>query len=202
MTKSKKIAVLLLAAGESKRLGQPKQLLKDKNSVTLIERIIKTVSAAQIAENIYVVTGAKHDSIENAIEKFNKIIIRNEQWREGIGASIKRGIEFIEQNDDQAQGVLIVLCDQPFISPEHLQTIYNTFHKNANSIVCTTYGAVKGVPAIFCRKFFDALKSLEGDVGARHVIKKNLSDVVEIRFEKAAFDIDSAESFEQFLRSD
>ena len=184
------IGCLILAAGSSSRLGSPKQLLK-YNQKTLIENSISAVLTAGISP-LYVVLGSDFELIRDAIRDFPVKIIYHGTWQEGIGSSIRTGISYME-NENHFDAILIMLCDQPYISSGHLKDLIKAFSQEQKSIIATGYGNHTGVPALFDCKIFRSLKELTGDKGAKDIINKNCNDVCVINFEQAAVDIDRPE---------
>ncbi len=189
------LAILILAAGESKRLGSAKQLL-DWNGETLLQKSISTAQqlSSHCSTEIYVVLGARYDELLQHITNNNIAICKNERWFTGIGSSIHCGIEVIIANGG-ADSVLIMLCDQPFITSEHLQKLIELYSSLGKGIVSTNYSGINGVPAILGRKYFDDLFALRGEQGAKRLIQKYASDVESITFEDATIDIDTMEDY-------
>jgi molybdenum cofactor cytidylyltransferase len=183
-------ACLILAAGSSSRLGRPKQLLKHKQE-TLIEKAISTVLAANISQ-VYVVLGSDFEIVRNTISHLPVHVIHHQAWQEGIGSSIRKGINFIEKGN-YVDAILIMLCDQPRINSDHLNALIQSYSKQNKSIIATGYGQHAGVPALFDRKIFPFLKELKGDSGAKSIINKNSKDVFVVNFEQAGIDIDTPE---------
>ncbi len=195
------LGILILAAGESKRLGSPKQLL-DWNGETLLQKSISTAkelsSNLHIQSNIYIVLGAKYEELVQKIHDDTVVICHNEQWFTGIGSSIQCGMEAITTNVN-VDSVLIILCDQPFITSEHLQKLVEQFSLSSKGIIATGYSGINGVPAIFSKKYFAELLMLRSEQGAKKLIEKNLSDFVTIIFEDAKIDIDTMEDYNNAL---
>jgi molybdenum cofactor cytidylyltransferase len=184
------IACLILAAGSSSRLGSPKQLLEYKQK-TLTEHAISTTLAAGISQ-VYVVLGYAFEAIRDTISHLPVHIIHHQAWKEGIGSSIRTGTNFIEK-ENHFDAILIMLCDQPHISSDHLIALVQGYSRQNKSIIATGYGRHAGVPALFDQKIFPSLKELKGDSGAKNIISKNREDVFLINFEQAGIDIDTPE---------
>jgi molybdenum cofactor cytidylyltransferase len=186
------IAAIILAAGESRRLGQPKQLLAYRGQ-TLLERAIRLANEAG-ASPVLVVLGANFATISAAIRSSNAIQVHNDRWRQGIASSIEAGIRALSVCALEAEGVLLMGCDQPRLTAEHLRALITAFtHQSAAVIAASTYGGVRGVPAVFPRVTFAELHSLRGDKGARSVIESELCPVVAKEFPGGEVDIDSPE---------
>ncbi len=184
-----KISILILAAGSSSRLGQPKQLVEFEGQ-TLIERT--THIALSVSEEVLVVLGANSDLIKPKLEAFsNQItIIDNPDWNEGMGTSISLGVEILAPKSD---AILILLADQPLISQVLLQNMMQTFAEKEMPIVACDYGNQLGVPILFDKAFFPELKHLKGEQGAKSFLKKYVEKISSIEFEGGIFDIDTPE---------
>lgn len=165
MKNSTNLAVLILAAGRSSRLGQPKQLVKYK-SKTLLEHSCE--NALKVSKDVFVVLGEKYDECKNKLENIDVNIIYNEEYKKGLSTSIKSGIKQLEAYDK----VLIMLCDQPFIPLSHFQNLVKEEIKH-NKIIASLYENNLSVPAIFPKRFYSQLLSLSGDKGAKAVILNN-----------------------------
>ncbi len=185
------VAAIVLAAGASRRLGQPKQLLM-LNGETLLERALR-VSKEAGATPVVVVLGAHHDAIRAAVQFEDAVVLVNEDWEKGLATSIHAGLRAVEMAAN-IDGVLLLSCDQPRLTPDHLRSMIARFEDEfAPTIIASTYGEVKGVPAIFPRKAFPALRALDGDRGARGVILRPPCAVIALPFEGGEVDIDLPE---------
>ena len=123
--KKNNIAIIILAAGSSSRLGRPKQLL-ELNGKTLLQKSIET--ALNVSINVTVVLGANENLVRPTISGFPINIILNENWISGMSGSIQTGMSALKNNEFQA--VLIMLCDQPFINASILKGMIEVFEKN------------------------------------------------------------------------
>lgn len=178
------IAAVLLAAGGSSRLGRSKQLL-EIDGQSLVRRV-----AAQLLDLVpdtTVVTGAERAAVERELHGLPVKQIHNEQWRDGMGASIARGMSNLETG---APAVLIMLVDQYALRPEELRRLITAWRNEPDRIVASRWDGAFGPPAIFPRVFFDRLKQLTGDTGARGLLAEHRSAVRFIDIPGAAFDID------------
>jgi molybdenum cofactor cytidylyltransferase len=191
-----KLSILILAAGNSSRLGHPKQLVEFRGE-TLIERTIKT--ALIISEEILVVLGANSDLIESQISPFSESVktIHNPDWQAGMGTSIRIGVEVLAKKSDT---ILILLSDQPFISQEFLQNLLQTFAESNNLIAASCYENELGVPMIFDKSIFPELLKLDGEKGAKSFLNKYRDTISIINFPEGNIDIDTPEDLEKLLR--
>lgn len=182
-----KISVLILGAGNSSRLGQPKQLVEFRGQ-TLIERITHT--ALSVSEEVLVVLGANLELIKPKLGTFSDRInmLENPNWQQGMGTSISLGVENLASKSD---GILILLTDQPLISQVLLQNMMQTFTEKKYPIVACNYGNQLGVPILFDKSFFLELENLKGEQGAKSFLKKYSEKIASIEFEEGLFDIDT-----------
>jgi molybdenum cofactor cytidylyltransferase len=183
---------LILAAGNSSRLGQPKQLVK-YNQKYLINSIESQLSL--ICDNVFVVLGAYYHDIAQHIKAAQ--IIRNKEWQKGMHTSLSLGVQQARQ---AAGGILIALSDQPLITTNHYQELSEKFKNNPNKIIASQYAQTNGVPAVFPIEFFDTMQNMdEYNKGAQSVIKNNKQHVVSIPCEDAAIDLDTPEQLKSLL---
>ena len=189
---NKNIAIIILAAGSSSRLGRPKQLLElDGN--TLLQKSITT--ALNVSKNVIVVLGANENLIRPTISGSPIEIVLNKNWADGMSSSIRIGMSVLEKKEHKA--VLIMLCDQPYVDDFLLKKMISVFEKSKLPIVASEYEGKVGVPAIFDVSFFQKLKMLEGQKGAKILIMNNLKQIERFAFEKGKIDIDTEEDWKK-----
>jgi CTP:molybdopterin cytidylyltransferase MocA len=183
------VAAIVLAAGASRRLGQPKQLLMHGGE-TMIERAIRLANEAGFAP-VITVLGAYHDLIRKVVRFSNSAPVINSAWDQGISTSIQVGLAALEDSAAQASGVLMLACDQPRLSAEHLRAMLEVFCAQAAlAIVASAYQGVLGIPAVFPRKVFAELRALRGDKGARPLLMQPPCPLVALPFPGGEIDID------------
>lgn len=191
----KKIGIIILAAGNSSRLGEPKQLLKFKDQ-TLIRRAVKTAIETK-AEKIVVVLGANFELIKKEIEDLNCAIVFNENWSVGMSSSIKSGLEKLLEIAPEISGAVISLCDQPVVRKKHFDELIEKSFQTRKPIVSAFYNEKFGVPALFSKENFPDLMNLEGDRGARKLLNDDSENIEKVEMSEAAFDVDTFEDFEK-----
>jgi molybdenum cofactor cytidylyltransferase len=180
------VAAIVLAAGASRRLGQPKQLLM-LDGETLLARSVRLAREAGAAP-VLVVVGAQAELIGTAVPADSATVVMNEEWEQGIASSIHAGVKAI---DGVARGVLILACDQPRLSAEHLRGLIEIFAVQGEAtIVASTYAGVRGIPAVFPREVFADLLALSGDKGARSLLMHPPCPLITLPFEGGEVDID------------
>ena len=177
--------ILIIAAGSSSRLGQAKQLLPYKDG-NLLGHTIKVCLESKIG-NIHLILGANHEAILKETDTSNCQVHINPNWKNGMSNSIAFGIKQIEENID---GVILTMADQPFLKKEHLKRL---LQKQSSGIVISKYEEEKGPPTFFSKDYFEALSNLSGDDGAKAVIKKYQAIVQFVSFPKGNIDIDTEE---------
>lgn len=188
-----KIAVLILAAGEASRMQHPKQLLAWKET-TLLNHSITTVSNLRNAR-CFVVLGAHKDVILPTITHPSVSVLYNENWKQGMGASISVGVKNI-RSQAAFDALLILLADQPLVHTTYLQQLIDTFITSKKGIVASQYTKTTlGVPAIFDAKYFKQLEALKDDIGAKYIIKTNSVDAHSIEASGIIGDIDTSEVY-------
>ena len=159
-------AGVLLAAGASRRLGQPKQLLQ-LDGETLLHRAARALVDG--CAPIIVVLGAVADECQNALQDLPVQTVVNENWRAGMGSSIAVGMATLDAQAPDVEAAILALCDQPFLNAALVGALIHQYEISGCSIVACDYGAALGPPALFARTHFAELAQLSGEQGARRL---------------------------------
>ena len=183
------IGIVILAAGGSTKLGSPKQLVQFKGR-SLIRRSVETALAAN-TKAVVVVLGSNGTKIGDEINDLSVEIVVVDDWSVGISSSLKLGLTKLGELHPEIDAALIMLCDQPFVTEETIRALINSYRKGNKPIAACEYDGILGVPALFARELFDELMALEGDAGARVVIRKDPNRVATVAAPEAAFDVDT-----------
>lgn len=193
---TEKLSILILAAGNSSRLGSPKQLIEFEGK-TLIERIAET--ALSISEKVLIVLGGNADLVLPKLERFKDSIstIFNPDWQEGMGTSIRFGVDHLAEKSDL---ILILLSDQPFISKVLLQNMLQTYATSLNPITTCVYNNTLGVPILFHKSVFIELLNLKGERGAKSFLPLYKNKISTVEFPEGIIDIDTFEDVEKLKR--
>jgi CTP:molybdopterin cytidylyltransferase MocA len=180
-----RVVAVVLAAGSSRRLGRPKQLVAFRGTA-LVRRAVEAAVASR-CQRVVVVTGAYEESVRAALGGLPIFVTFNEDWEEGMASSIRRGVREAER--EGCEGVLLMVCDQPAVSPEHLDRLVLA-HRAGAAIVASRYGGVLGVPAVFGESLFPSLRGLRGAEGAKHLLRSS-SEAGAIDWPEGTFDVDT-----------
>lgn len=189
------IAVLILAAGRSARMGGPHKLLSTFGDETLIRRSAR-VALGSSAARIVVVTGHRGDEIAGALEALPVEIVRNEAYEDGLSTSLRCGFAIAAKGSD---GVLVMLADQPALTPAHLDALIAVFQpEGKGSIVVATAFAERGNPVVLSTGFAGEIERLRGDRGARSLIDVHAPLVREVEIGAAALiDVDTPKALRE-----
>ena len=182
-----RVGGVVLAAGSSSRLGRPKQLLLHEGK-TLVRRTAEAAVAAGLAP-VVAVLGAHPEAVAAELAGLPVHPVLNPDWAAGMGLSLRVGLRALPPEVDAA---LVVLCDQLRVDAAHLAALVDTFTRTHAPIVASGYAGARGVPALFSRALFAELEALAPEEGARRVIAREPSRVVEVALAGGDEDIDTA----------
>ena len=190
-----KIGAVILAAGESSRFGRPKQLVQFRGK-SLVRRVVDAAKDANCSA-IVVVLGSKREQIERELKETDVIVAENEDWRRGIGSSIRVGVESAVNQAPNIEAIVLLTCDQPFIKTDTIERLIAMREKTKKAIVASSYSETLGVPALFDRSCFQELLALDDETGAKAIILSNRERVAELLFPEGKIDIDTAADYEK-----
>lgn len=193
------IGAIIIAAGSSSRLGEPKQLVVLQGE-TLLRRAIR-VSEEAGAKPVLVVLGAHRERIEAEVDLSGVKLVVNNDWAEGMASSIRAAVGAIKEEHPISAGVLLMVCDQLAVSSEHLSQMIGAFRRNPAAVVASVYAGKRGIPAIFPADAFADLLTLRGDQGARRLLSEKDRIVIEIPLKGGELDIDLPKDI-RLLRGD
>jgi molybdenum cofactor cytidylyltransferase len=189
------VSAIVLAAGRSTRMGGPNKLLAELNGKKLV-RIVTEQALASKAREVIVVTGHQAELVENALAGLNVTLVRNMDFARGLASSVKAGISAAPK---AADGAVICLGDMPMVSANLIDRLIEAFAPDrGNLIAVPVSGGRRGNPVLWSRRFFNELMTLDGDIGARHLIAKHNEAVAEVSVEGdgAFLDIDTPQGLE------
>jgi len=196
------VAALILAAGASKRMGSPKALLPWGGRSLL--RHVADVALASPCRETFVVLGAERGPISHELRGLALQQVEHEGWERGMGSSLAAGIRALEAREDPRhpwRGVLVLLCDQPAVTPALLARLIALAGEGARDadsprMVACRYADSLGPPALFERSLFGELRALEGDRGAKALLLRDPEAVASVEFAQGALDLDTPEDYE------
>ena len=190
--------IIILAAGSSSRMEEPKQLLVYNNQ-SLLGHIIYEAESSLIP--VIVVLGANEQKINADIESQKVEIAVNQNWQIGMSSSIKTGLEKALEMDKEMQNCILAVCDQPYVSSVLFTELVNRKIKTGKKIIACSYDNTLGTPCLFDKKYFDELMNLEGGHGAKKLLLKYADDVASVSFEKGKIDVDTQKDYEELFKN-
>jgi len=185
------IALVLLAAGGSTRMGSPKQLLAYQGR-PLVRHAAETAIASG-CHPVLVVLGSQADEIRAALDGLDVVIVENTDWEQGMGTSIRAGISGAEIMG--CDGAILALADQPLITAEILKRLVDEHEETGRPIIASEYSNTVGVPAFFSREYFPKLTALLPSEGCKAVILANLERSIRIECPEAETDLETPSDY-------
>jgi molybdenum cofactor cytidylyltransferase len=182
--------IIILAAGESIRLGQPKQLLRYKGK-TLIRHVIDEAMLTE--RKVGVVIGANDAAIRKELKTLEIDLLFNLEWKTGMASSIKRGV--IQYPD--AENFILCLCDQPYVSANLFRRLMAKKKAGNKKIVASAYEQTLGTPVLFDNKYFGELRNLKGNEGTKKLLAGHSEEVAQVIFDGGEIDIDNIIDYEK-----
>jgi molybdenum cofactor cytidylyltransferase len=192
-----RIGALLLAAGQSRRMGGPNKLLAEIEGIPMVARVAQRLLASR-ARPIIAVLGNQADVVDAALGKLPVERVRNPDFAAGLSTSLKRGIAALP---DDLEGVIVCLGDMPLISGRHLDRLIAAFNPlEGRAIIVPTRRGKRGNPVLWSKRFFAEMAGLAGDVGAKHLIGEHAELVAEVEMDDDAVlvDIDTPDALQAF----
>jgi molybdenum cofactor cytidylyltransferase len=193
------LGIIILAAGSSLRLGQPKQLL-EYNGSTLLRNMLTQASGIQYAE-IVVVTGSNSEAIEADLKQNAVTICYNKNWYQGMGSSIATGLKRLLELHSDLKACIFAVCDQPFVTTQVFRDILEQQTQSGKGIIASLYADTLGTPVLFSHTYFEALLNLNGKEGAKKIVENYIDDVASVPFDKGNIDIDTIHDYNNFISS-
>jgi len=192
----KQVAVVILAAGDSTRLGQPKQLL-DWGGVPLLARVADVALSAGLAP-VIVVLGCRAEEARSALGARSVRSVMNWRWEAGLSGSVQVGLAALPPETEAA---IFMQCDQPLITADLLRSLVACFEETGRPIVYPEHAGRRGTPVLFARSLFPELAGASGDEGGRSAIARHPDEVatIEVTDPDTLSDIDTPEDYRRLL---
>jgi molybdenum cofactor cytidylyltransferase len=185
--------IVILAAGSSSRLGQPKQLLEFQGS-TLIQRITQ-IAVSAVKKPVVVILGANCSIIHSQLTHLPVRIVYNPDWSRGMTSSIRKGLMAMLYFAPDTDGVIFAVCDQPYITPDLFLEMISVGSKSQKPIVACLYNNILGTPVLFKKEYFDVILALKDNEGARKIIQSHPESVESVPFPLGIFDVDTIRDY-------
>lgn len=191
------IGIILLAAGNSSRLGHPKQLLPYKGSSLLRNIILQ----ANLLPNglVLLVTGAHREVIEKEFASDFIKVVHNSNWEMGMASSIAAGLHALREFEPSIKFCIVTVCDQPYVTTAVFADLIEQHTKTGKGIVASAYGDTFGTPVLFSSAYFDELEKLKGNQGAKKLLQDYKNDLAAVPFAKGAIDIDTMDDYNNLI---
>ena len=191
------ISGLILAAGTSSRMGQPKQLLPFRGTI-LLDWVMAQAESASALNEVIVVLGRAADEIQPRLRSTRAKVIVNAVFTEGCSGSYKAGMATI---DPRAEAVMVLLGDQPGVESAVIDQVAEDWRTKAGTIALTSYRGRRGHPMVFARELFDQLRQLSGDKAAWKILDAHPDWVHDVAVDYAfPDDVDTRQDYEALLR--
>ena len=193
------INAIILAAGQSKRMGKPKPLLRFGDK-TFLEQIISVLKLSDV-DRITVVLGAEAGTIKSSVDLSETNIVINKDYLKGQLSSL---ITAIEDTPEETEAILLCLADAPFVSKEVVNKIVSKFRETNNPIIVPVFNGKRGHPTLFSKSLFNELLNAPQDQGARYVLYSNEEKVLEVEISESGFliSIDTPDEYKSRFGAD
>ncbi len=191
--------ILLLAAGLSSRMGQPKQFLTIQGNSLLTRSATAAIKSK--AFRTWVVLGNQAERATELLKSLPVSLVINEHFQLGMGSSLTCGVKSILNSEDPVDGILVMVCDQPHVTTAHLNKLLHTCIESGAQLVVSQYDNSIGVPAVFGKSYVDQLLLLNPKQGAKSIIHQHLSEVKTVSLPGGEIDLDTPEDLARFLQA-
>jgi molybdenum cofactor cytidylyltransferase len=195
-----RIGAVVLAAGESVRMGEPKQLLRYEGETLLGRAALAALGSS--CRPVVVVLGSNAEELRNEVDSTRARFVVNGEWAEGMSSSIRRGLHALDESvpgEVEVEAAVFLLCDQPLVTSEVIERLVGAYRTGRAPLVVSEYEArgekTLGVPALFGRQLFAELKELRGAEGAKRVIARHAAEAEVVAVPEAAFDVDTPDDY-------
>ena len=191
---AKKIAAIVLAAGQSQRMGEQNKLLLKIEDQSVIQEVVNNLEQSEV-DQIFVVIGHEEERVRNELKDRQVTFIHNPEYAGGLSTSLRMALSALPAD---FAGVLVCLGDMPFVRSEQIDALINSFDADLQHNICVpTYHGKRGNPVLWGRRYYQEMMEVRGDVGAKHMIGDYEEHVIEVEVDDAGVvaDLDTPESY-------
>jgi len=193
------ISAIVLAAGESRRMGRPKQLLEWQGKTLLLHVLENLINSS--ADEIILVLGHEAEKIRKSLPEFQIKIVINPDYKQGMASSLRQGLLAMNPT---SEAFLVLLADQPGIGPEIINRVIRDFQQAdpKRGIGRPVYRGLQGHPVLIGVQYLQEALQLQGDVGARQILMNHPTDILEIEVDQdvVLMDMDTPEEYRKYMR--
>jgi molybdenum cofactor cytidylyltransferase len=189
--------LVILAAGASTRMGRPKQLLPMYGGRPLLRHGVESALTGPVSP-VIVVLGANASEIAPCLTGLAVQLVKNAAWAEGMGSSLRCGMEALLAAVPGVQNVIVTLADQPDLPAGHFSELLKTQRATGQPIVASACEGVRGPPVLFTAKYFPALRTLQGDAGARTILREHAAEVATVPL-RSIRDLDTPSDYSDYI---
>ena len=195
------IGALLLAAGQSRRMGRDNKMLVEIDDEPMVVHAARALLESR-AEPVVVVLGHQPDAVKKALSGLDVQFVTNPDYENGLSTSLKAGLEAFPEN---TVGAVVALGDMPRVTVSDIDALIDAFDPDGGQSICVpTFDAKRGNPVLWARRYFADIAGISGDVGARHLIGENADQVFEISRDNPGIllDLDTPQAVEAHRNGD
>lgn len=189
--------IVVLAAGASTRMGQPKQLLPIQGEPLL--RRMAMLAVRTCVKHVAVVLGSEENKLREPLSGIPVDIVINRFWENGMGSSIKAGVKHLLNINPKLYGIVIMVCDQPLLRSPHIDALVKSHLTTQKPIVASRYAHTTGVPVFFHQTCFKDLLNLQDTEGAKKILQRYHENTFAIDFPEGEIDLDTTQDYDTFI---
>jgi molybdenum cofactor cytidylyltransferase len=192
-----RIAALVLAAGQSRRMGALNKMLATSKGTALVRHSVDAV-ASSAADPVIVVTGHESEGVHEVLDGCDVTFAHNSDYADGMSTSLRSGLNALPEDID---GVVVCLGDMPAVSARHIDKLIAAFDEEEGRAICVpTFQGKRGNPVLWSASLFDEMRNIAGDVGARHLIGEHAHETCEVAMDDNAvlLDLDTPEALSAY----
>ena len=195
-----KIAAIVLAAGQSRRMGKQNKLFLKLGNQSVIQQVVANLKNSKVSDT-FVVTGHEQELVEEELEGASVTFINNPEYAKGLSTSLRTALAGVPQ---EYSGVLVCLGDMPFVQPKHIDALIEAFNPVSEHQICVpTFQGKRGNPVLWDRRYMQEMMEVRGDVGAKHIIGDYEEFVTEVELNDASVitDLDTPEVYSELVNN-